>query len=350
MARVLRQNRIGIAIIAVAVVVLLVVIFWVRGCDNPQTPPPENQEGTLETPVTQELPKETIESAKTETIPTPAPAPSPEPKPKPTDSKPEPKPPAPQTKSVYDRWFAAGREAFDRGEYVDARNQLSQALKGLKDPTRVNAQVMLATIAKKLTFSPQVFPGDTTAELYQVKQGEYPAGVAKGFCITAELFMKINNIHNAKSMMAGKNYKLIKGPFNVVIHKKTFELDVFLGDYFIKRYPIGLGRDNSSPVGEFLAGSRLKQPQWIGDDKETGRRIRIPYGDPRNPLGDHWISLRELSEHGGKDTTYGIHGTNEPRSIGTLASRGCVRMLNEDVAELFDLLVSGKSRITLLAD
>ena len=340
MAKVLRQNRVGIAIIAVAVVVLLVVIFWVSDKDPEVQQQPPATSDTVEAPPSGtplEAPKPTE---------TPPPEPPAEPKPQPT----EPKPPPPQPKSVYDRWYTAGREAFDRGEYVDARNQLSQALKGLKDPTRVNAQVMLYSIAKKLTFSPQVFPGDTTAELYQVKQGEYPAGVAKGFAITAELFMKINNIRNAKSMMAGKNYKLIKGPFNVVIHKKTFELDVFLGDHFIKKYPIGLGRDNSSPVGEFLAGPRLKKPPWTGEDPKTGRRILVHHGDPNYPLGDYWITLSELPEHGGKKTTYGIHGTNEPRSIGTLASRGCVRMHNEDVAELFDLLVSGKSRITLLAD
>ena len=71
--------------------------------------------------------------------------------------------------------------------------------------------------------------------------------------------MKINNIPNARSMIAGKNYKVIKGAFHVVVHKKSFELHVFLGDYFIKRYSIGLGRDNSTPVGEFLAGSRLEK-------------------------------------------------------------------------------------------
>ena len=342
MARVLRPNRVGLAVIAVAaVVVLVVVILWVRGCgQEPQPQPPETPDRTLEAPIVQAPPERPIKPV----IPAPTPAPSPKP--------PEPKPPEPQPKSVYERWYEAGREAFDSGDYINARNQLSQALKGLENPFRLQAKMQLATIANKLTFVRQIFPGDTTAESYHVKQGETPASVVKDFAITAELFMKINNIPDARSMMAGKNYKVIKGPFSVVIHKKTFELDVFLGDHFIKRYPIGLGRNNSTPVGEFLAGTKLEEPEWIGDDKETGRRIRVPYGDPRNPLGDHWISLRELPEPegGGKQTDYGIHGTNEPQTIGGQASRGCIRMLNKDMAELFDLLVSGKSRITLLDD
>ncbi len=340
MARVLRPNRIGLAVIAVAAaMVLVVVIFWVRGCrEKPQAQPPATP-GVAEAP-TFDVPPEAVKPPERPTrsvIPTPAPSPKPAPAPAPA-------------KTVYERWYEAGREAFDSGDYINARNQLSQALKGLENPSRLNAKMQLATIANKLTFTQQIFPGDTTAESYHVKQGETPASVVKDFAITAELFMKINNIPDARSMMAGKNYKVIKGPFRVVIHKKSFELDVFLGDYFIKRCPIGLGRNNSSPVGEFLAGSRLEKPPWTGEDPKTGRRILVYHGDPNYPLGNHWISLRELPEHGGKETTNGIHGTNEPETIGAQASRGCIRMLNKDMAELFDLLVSGQSRITLLDD
>ncbi len=339
MARVLHPNRVGLAVIAAAaVVVLLVVILWVRGCGKePQVQPEETS----------------TQKADTETIDTrPLVAPKPpdgEPKPGP---KPGPTPEPPKPKTIYEQQYEIGREAFDSGDYIIAREHLSRALRGLENPSRLNAKIQLATIANELTFSRRIFPGDTTAESYHVKQGEYPASVVKDFAITAELFMKINNIPNATSMMAGKNYKVIKGPFNVVIHKKSFELDVFLGRHFIKRYAIGLGRDNSTPVGEFLAGSRLEKPIWTSEDPKSGKRIYVYPGDPNYPLGDHWISLKEFPEPegSGKDTTYGIHGTNEPETIGRQASRGCIRMLNKDMAELFDLLVSGKSRITLLDD
>ena len=339
MARVLRPNRVGLAAIALgAVVVLVLVSLWVRGCgEEPQVQPEETS--------TQKADTATIDTRPLVPPKPPEKKPAPEPAPKPTPS-------PPPAKTVYQRWYDAGREAFDRADYINARKQLSMALKGLENPFRLNAKTQLATIAKELTFNRDVIPGDTTTEYYHVKQGETPASVVKDYAITAELFMKINNIPDARSMIAGKNYKVIKGPFSIVIHKKTFELDVFLGDYFIKKYPIGLGRDNSTPVGKFLAGTKLEEPEWIGDDKKTGRRIRVPYGDPRNPLGDHWISLRELPEPegSGKQTDYGIHGTDDPQTIGTQASRGCIRMYDKDVAELFDLLVPGKSQITLLDD
>ncbi len=337
MARVLRSNRLGlVAMAALALLVLVLVIFWVRGCgDQAQQQPSQPADTTAQAGQTGQA------DQGPSVIAPPEPGPQ---------APPEPEPPKPShAKTIYEQWFEAGREAFDRGEYVNARYQLSKALKGIGNPAKTNAQLQLATIAKKLTFARQIFPGDTTAESYHVKQGETPASVAKQYGITADLFMKINNIRNARSMIAGDNYKLIKGPFHVVVHKKSFELHVFLGDYFVKRYSIGLGRDNSTPVGEFLAGSRLEKPPWTGEDPKTGRKTVVYHGDPNYPLGDYWISLRD-PDGDSEDTDYGIHGTNEPQTIGTLASRGCIRMHDEDIAELFDLLVTGKSRITLLAD
>lgn len=328
-----RPSRFGlpgpvVAIIAAVLVLLIVVILWVRkGCPRdaePAAPTDVVKTPESDTPQTTELP--------------------------------EPKPVEPQPKSVYEKFWEAGRHAFDAGEYIHARDQLSQALKGIKDQsTRKMIQQQLNTIANELTFSRHIKLGDTTVESYHVKAGEYPAKVAKKFNITANLFMKINNIPDARSMRADRDYKVIKGPFNIVVNKKTFRLDVYLKDYYIKGYAIGLGRDNSTPAGTFLAGAKLEKPQWIGVVDSSGRRERVAHGDPRNPLGNHWISLREIPKDGRKateddDTDYGIHGTNEPQTIGTQASRGCIRMRNEDAAEVFDLLVIGKSRITIITD
>ena len=333
-----------VGIIAAVLVLLLVVILWVRkGCSQA----PQAGKTELATTVLQPPKAATPESSTVIKPPPELPA-----LPK-VPGQSEPKPTEARTPDIYDKFWEAGRDAFDKREYVYARDQLSQALKGTKDPsTQKMIQQQLTTMANELTFSRYVKLGDTTVESYHVKLGETPSEVVKRFNITAELFMKVNNIPDARSMRADRDYKVIKGPFNVVINKKTFQLDVSLKDYFIKSYTIGLGRDNSTPAETFLAGPKLQKPEWIGDVDKTGRRVRVPYGDPRNPLGNHWISLNRLSGSSsqGVQTDYGIHGTNEPQTIGTQASHGCIRMRNEDVAELFDLLVTGKSRITILAD
>jgi lipoprotein-anchoring transpeptidase ErfK/SrfK len=71
----------------------------------------------------------------------------------------------------------------------------------------------------------------------------------------------------------------------------------------------------------------------------------IAAGDPRNPLGDFWIGLAGIDGHAVGKVSYGIHGTIEPDSIGKEASMGCIRMRNEDVAIVFELLVEAKSKL-----
>jgi lipoprotein-anchoring transpeptidase ErfK/SrfK len=58
----------------------------------------------------------------------------------------------------------------------------------------------------------------------------------------------------------------------------------------------------------------------------------IAHDDPKNPLGERWIDIGD---------SYGIHGTIDPESIGKNESRGCIRMLNSHVEEVYDFLVIG---------
>ena len=78
-------------------------------------------------------------------------------------------------------------------------------------------------------------------------------------------------------------------------------------------------------MGEFKITSRIENPPWYRPDGKT-----IPYGDPENILGTHWLGLNVPG--------YGIHGTWEPDSIGRQSSAGCIRLLNDDVAELYVML------------
>jgi lipoprotein-anchoring transpeptidase ErfK/SrfK len=66
-------------------------------------------------------------------------------------------------------------------------------------------------------------------------------------------------------------------------------------------------------------------------------------GGPKNPLGARAIYLFA----GGRDTLFRIHGTNEPWSIGSAASSGCIRMLNQEVIELYDQITLGDKVIVI---
>lgn len=95
----------------------------------------------------------------------------------------------------------------------------------------------------------------------------------------------------------------------------------------VKIYPIAVGAPSSpSPAGEFKVVNRLTNPTYYSPG------VEIPMGND-NPLGTRWMGLSRKS--------FGIHGTNEPKSIGRNASHGCIRMRNRDAEELFELVRVG---------
>jgi len=94
-----------------------------------------------------------------------------------------------------------------------------------------------------------------------------------------------------------------------------------------KVYPVAVGKPSTpSPVGTFTIERRAANPTYHHNGKT------VPPG-PGNPVGTRWMGL---SIHG-----YGIHGTNEPNSIGKAASHGCIRMARKDLEEFYELVAVG---------
>jgi lipoprotein-anchoring transpeptidase ErfK/SrfK len=65
--------------------------------------------------------------------------------------------------------------------------------------------------------------------------------------------------------------------------------------------------------------------------------------DPNNPRGAYWIGLTGVDGEAVGKLSYGIHGTIEPDSVGKMSSMGCIRLRNDDVKQIYELLVEGKS-------
>jgi lipoprotein-anchoring transpeptidase ErfK/SrfK len=94
-----------------------------------------------------------------------------------------------------------------------------------------------------------------------------------------------------------------------------------------KVYTVAVGKPTSpSPSGTFTIARRVKNPTYSHNGKTV-----LP--GPGNPVGTRWMGL---SVRG-----YGIHGTNEPKSIGKAASHGCIRMSQKDLEEMYDLVTVG---------
>jgi lipoprotein-anchoring transpeptidase ErfK/SrfK len=121
-------------------------------------------------------------------------------------------------------------------------------------------------------------------------------------------------------------------PTVIKIDTKINMLGVFHGDKLIAAYPVTIGSaDTASPIGEWKVSRITKMPAFRYDKEmlQRGRRSGnfhlLPPG-PRNPVGVIWIALNKKG--------IGIHGTNEPGSIGRAASHGCIRLANWDVVRL----------------
>jgi hypothetical protein len=94
-----------------------------------------------------------------------------------------------------------------------------------------------------------------------------------------------------------------------------------------KIYTVAVGKPSTpSPVGTFTIERRVANPTYHHDGKTV-----LP--GPGNPVGTRWMGL---SKRG-----YGIHGTNEPRSIGKAASHGCIRMSKADLEEFYQMIAVG---------
>lgn len=119
-------------------------------------------------------------------------------------------------------------------------------------------------------------------------------------------------------------------PF-IIVNKTTNRLAFFNDSKLVMDVPVATGVTKElTPEGEFTIIVKAKDPYY--------RKKDIPGGDLRNPLGARWIGFDARGTDG---RTYGIHGTNNPASIGHYVSNGCIRMLNEQVIKLFDQVPIG---------
>jgi lipoprotein-anchoring transpeptidase ErfK/SrfK len=103
------------------------------------------------------------------------------------------------------------------------------------------------------------------------------------------------------------------------------------------RYGIGVGRDGFRWSGRAVVGRKAKWPTWtpppamMERQPETRQYANGMPGGINNPLGARALYIYQ----GGSDTLYRLHGTNEPLSIGQAMSSGCVRLINQDVIDLY---------------
>lgn len=224
-------------------------------------------------------------------------------------------------------------EYLKNGNKFEARNELSNLYFKEADHEKKNEiKKRLDELNEVLVFSRTPSPD---AIFYEVKPGDSLAKIAKKFNTTYAFIMRINN-KSRTLIKIGERLKILKGELSLLVDKSDYTLTILLNGHFIRQYPIGIGKSDKTPVGEFIVDNKLINPTWYSPEGV------YQYGHPKNVLGTRWIGFEDRNDLYG----YGIHGTADPDSIGKNMSNGCIRLRNKNVEELFDF-VKSKTRVVM---
>jgi lipoprotein-anchoring transpeptidase ErfK/SrfK len=205
-----------------------------------------------------------------------------------------------------------------------------EALESLNDPRHIEEiKKILEDINIKIVFSPIV---DECSTEYSVIPNDALIKIANKFDTTVALIKEANNL-TSDVIMPDQKLKVNTCPFSIVIDKSQNVLFLKRGEEVIKTYSVATGTDNSTPSGSFAIINKIKNPTWF----KVG--AVIPPDSPENILGSRWMGLDIKG--------YGIHGTTEPEKVGTQVTMGCIRMKNEDVEELYDI-VPADTRVVIV--
>ena len=125
-------------------------------------------------------------------------------------------------------------------------------------------------------------------------------------------------------------------PGTVIVKASEKRLYLILGESRAMKYGIGVAREGFEWSAQLKVSMKRQWPDWTPPEEMIKRQPDLPKhmdGGPDNPLGARALYLGA--------TLYRIHGSNEPETIGTAVSSGCIRMANEDIIDLYERVPVG---------
>jgi len=212
----------------------------------------------------------------------------------------------------------------EKGDKAKARyynRRLLNAFPGIKDAEAIRSSMEDTNM--RMLMSPAI--GEDSIE-YVVQPGDSLYVLARKFNTTIELIKKVNGLEG-DTIRVGQRLKIIASRFSVLVDKHTNRLVLKKDGEPFKTYVISTGKDNCTPVGTFKVEEKMIKPVWY----KVGAVVSPESSEYE--LGARWMGI---SAQG-----YGIHGTSDESTIGSQVTQGCVRMYNDDVVELYDIIPSG---------
>jgi lipoprotein-anchoring transpeptidase ErfK/SrfK len=218
--------------------------------------------------------------------------------------------------------FRLGEYHLRKGNMEMAKRYCVEALlketdEAKKDKIRTTLGKINMDLLTSIAFTPK-------SQVYVVKRGDTLSGIAKRFNMSVELLKECNGL-NDDLIKPHQRLKVVKMDYRIVVDKEKNTMRLMADGEFFTQYRIATGI--RTPTGKFRIASKLRDPVWYAHN-----RVVKP-GDPANVIGKIWIGFDIPG--------YGIHGTKDPNEIGKTITKGCIRMREEDIEELFKIIPLG---------
>lgn len=259
-----------------------------------------------------------------------------------------------------ERGTALAKEALREDRPLDARvpladrarRDLSRALSlpelfdaaGAPTEERARLVATIATLNATVYTWRGTLPGVTTA--YEVKPGDSPVRIVSReklpYGPNVLLFWNHGGNLDPSRLRAGERLVLPTEALEVRVDRARHRMGLYVGGVLVKELAVGVGKPSTPTYpGVYEVKDKYLNPDWHVPPEllRPGDARVVPYGDPRNELGDAWIPISSV-EH---PTGYGIHGTNKPDTVGTDCSNGCVRLRNPEAVEMTGWVRTGKN-------
>lgn len=227
-------------------------------------------------------------------------------------------------------YLGLGDVQFEKKNLLEAKSTYEKIVHDFPNSNKaLIAQEHLGKVNMAILASPLLTP---MYKKIEAQSGDSLARIAKAHGTTVDLLIQMNQLKGSK-ILPGMKLKVPERRFSVLVDKSQNTLTLKSGEEIFKVYTAATGENNSTPVGTFKITNKLEHPVWY-----TLGAV-VPPESPENVLGSRWMGINERG--------YGIHGTKDPSSIGKQTTQGCVRMLNEDVEELYGVVPIG-TEVTII--
>jgi lipoprotein-anchoring transpeptidase ErfK/SrfK len=221
---------------------------------------------------------------------------------------------------------------------------LSGNLSGIRGQSRraTGAAVLIGALALAAS---ALLPGAANAQLLGYASAPQPSFPSDNIMVTPDqpaLGGGGTSVLPERLRRAVVNLDTREAPGTVIIDTGNTALYYVLGHGQAIRYGVGVGREGFTWAGTQTISRKAEWPDWHPPAEMIARQPYLPRfmaGGPGNPLGARAMYLGS--------SEYRIHGTNDPTTIGKFVSSGCIRLTNEDVADLFSRVDIGTKVVVL---